>query len=409
MRLKSLLAISLSLITILTMTACKQSTSPSNSQLDKKEVVTIEVKQEKGIEMSELSGTAQAVEETTSSFESPGRIKNINVGEGSKVKAGDVLAQLDEDSYQLQVDAAEFNLRNASAALNQISNGARAQEITIAKSKLDQASATYQKAFDDLKRYEELFKAGVISLIQYEAYKTQLTIAEKDMAVAQAAYSLTTEGASKEDRDKAAATYGSVATVKDQAVLALSKTQLKSPISGTILLKYVTTSQMVAAGTPVFKIANIDSLKVVLSVPDYEISKWKVGEKVTAKLYETSKDGTVTKILPSISQETGTVGVEVIIDNKLNDWLPGQVITCVHKIEGKDAIFVPIAAVISDGTTQSYLFVVDGEKVVKTSINPGKIQADKLEIISGLKPGDKVVTEGANRLFDQDTIKIVRG
>lgn len=406
MSVKGIVSISLCLVIILTMTACKQ----SNSQSDKiKEVVTIEIKQEKDIETSELSGTLRAVEETTSSFEVPGRIKNMNVTEGSKVNVGDVLAELDEESYKLQLNMAESNVMNASATLNQVSNGARAQDITIAKSKLDQASAVYKKASDDFKRNEELLKAGVISQSQYETFKTQLTIAEEDMVSAQAAYSLTTEGARKEERDQAAAAYGSVVASKDQAALSLSKTQMKSPISGTIISKYITKDQVVAAGTPVFSIANIESLKVVLPVPDYEISKWKIGDKVTVKLYGASKDGTVTKILPSISQGTGTVGVEVSIDNKQNDWRPGQVVTCVHTVEGKDAIYVPVDAVISNGNSDPYVFVVNGDKALKTPVKPGKLKGDKIEISSGLKPGVKVVVKGANRLFDNDKIKMNGG
>lgn len=103
---------------ILTLTACKQ---PSSQLEEIKEVAAIEVKQEKEIEVSESSGTLQVVEETTSSFEIPGRIKSIKVAEGTKVNVGDVLAELDAEDYQLQVNMADSNLKRASAALELIS------------------------------------------------------------------------------------------------------------------------------------------------------------------------------------------------------------------------------------------------------------------------------------------------
>lgn len=360
MRVKSILSISLCLVTILTMTACKQSNfqKQSDSQLDGiKEVEAIVVKQEKEAEVSEFSGTLQAVDETTASFEIPGRIKAINVEEGSKVNLGDNLAELDAESYSLQVN--------------------------ISKATLEKANANYQKNLVDFNRYDELYKSGGISLSQLETIKTQLTASEKDLESAQTAYTI--------------------------AALSLSKSNLKSPISGTVISKLVSEGQMTNAGSPLFKIVNIDRLKVVLQVPDYEISSWKDGDKIPVSLYGTTKEGTVSKILPSVSQGTGTIGVELMIDNTQKDWFAGQVVTCTLKTEGKDAILVPIEAVISDGTTNSYVFVVDGDKVVKTSVTPGKIQADRLEICSGLKPGDKVVTKGTERLFDKDKIKLVEG
>ena len=404
MRVKSILVIPMCLLTILTLTACKQ----SNSQVEGiKEVAAIEVKQENEIEISKFSGTLQVVEETTSSFEVPGRIKNINVTEGTKVNVGDVLAELDNESYQLQVNMADSNLKKAAAALDLISKGAREQEILISKSKLDQATAVYQKALTDCKRWEELYKSGGIALTQYESIETQLTIAEKDMISAQQAYSLTTEGARKEDRDQVSAAYASAVASKDQATLALSKTQLKSTISGTVIAKYITASQLINVGTPVFKIGNIESLKVVLAVPDSEISNWKIGDKVTATLYGNSKEGTVTKISPSINEGTATIGVEVKIANEQNDWLPGQVITCSHAIDGKAAIYIPVASVIKNGNENPYIFIADNDIAVKKFVTLGKIQNDKLEIASGLKPGDQVVIKGAERLFDKDKIKIV--
>ncbi|MHB8073363.1 efflux RND transporter periplasmic adaptor subunit [Desulfosporosinus fructosivorans] len=406
MRAKSILASSLCLIMILTLTACKQ---PSSQLEEIKEVAAIEVKQEKEIEVSESSGTLQVVEETTSSFEIPGRIKSIKVAEGTKVNLGDVLAELDSEDYQLQVNMADSNLKRAAAALDLISMGAREQEIVISKSKLDQATAVYQKALTDSKRWEELYKSGGIALTEYESIKTQLTIAEKDMTSAQQAYSMTTEGARKEDRDQVSAGYAAAVASKDQATLALSKTQLKSAISGTVIAKYITASQLINVGTPVFKIGNIESLKVVLSVPDYEISNWQIGDKVTATLYGNSKEGIVTKKSPSINEGTATIGVEVTIDNQQNDWLPGQVITCSHAIDGKDAIYIPVASVVKTGNENPYIFIVDNDTAVKRFVTLGKIQNDKLEISSGLEPGDKVVIKGAERLFDNDKIKIVGG
>lgn len=279
------------------------------------------------------------------------------MAEGSNVNAGDILADLDQESYRLQVNIADAGGNKASVA--------------------------YQQVLGDCKRYEELYKAGAIALSQYETIKTQLAVAEQDM--------------------------NSAAAAREQATLALTNTQLKAPISGAILSKYVTAGQLIGAGTPAYQIGNLKNLKAILPVPDYEVAKWKVGDKVTVKLYENTKEGTITKIFPSTSQGTGTVSVEVNVDNKQKDWLPGQIITCVHTVEAKDAIYVPVDAVLSKGNSEPYVFVANGDKAVKTPVKQGKLKGDKIEISSGLSLGDKVVVKGANRLFDHDTIKTIEG
>lgn len=354
MRVKNLILITLCLTIGLTGIGCKQINPELESVPEVKEVEIMEVFQEKDVNESLFSGTLQALDETGVSFEVSGLIKAMHVDVGDQVNLDDNLAELVDESYSLQTSIADLNIEKATAA--------------------------YEKNLADFVRYSELYDANAISLSEMEAISTQLTASEKDMQSAQVACEL--------------------------ANLSLAKTRLNSPISGTLIAKLVSVGQIVNAGTPVFKIGNIERLKVVLQIPDYEISKWRVGSKIPVKFYGTIKQGTVSKIQPSVSQGTGTIGVEITIDNYQKDWYSGQLVTCTLETEEAGAIFVPVEAVISDRTDESYVFIIDGDTAVKTSITPGKLKNDRLEICSGLKPGDKVVVKGADRLFDRDKVQI---
>ncbi len=407
MRRKTSVALIVFLALLMT-TACSQKDG-GKSMVEAKSVQTATVKTEQAERISELSSTLQPSEEATVSFEVSGRITEMNKNEGDQVKAGDVLASIDASAYSLQVEQADTTIAQTSASLEKVTKGAREEEIAQVKVQLDKAKIGFEKAQDDFAKFSKLYKESAISQNDYDNAKRQLELAQKDMDNAQQAYSLTVQGARQEDRQMQKSTYDQAVIAKQQAALTLNKTQLKAPLTGTIIAKLGSAGQLTSTGTPVYRIGNVDTLKVVLPVPDYEIPAWKVGEKVALSLYEHTREATVTKIYPSTNQSTGTIGVEVSVPNQQHDWYAGQVVKASKRIESKEGIYVPVGAVINQGEPQPYVFLAVGGKAVKTSVTIGELINNKLEIRSGLKPGDEVVIKGVDRLFDGDVIEPAGG
>ena len=306
-------------------------------------------------DLAELSGTLEPIEEATVSFEVSGRVKAVNVQEGSKVKAGEILASIDSENYALQVQQAHSQSLNAETAYNQ--------------------------AATDFKRYETLYQAGALAQSDYEKAKMNMETAQNNLNSAHAA--------------------------QQQAELALSRTALKSPLTGVVLSKYLAQGQLTAAGTPAFKIGNTDKLKVSLLVPDYEISSWKIGDKTSLKLYEEAAEGEVTKIFPAVNEQTGGITAEITVNNPEHKWHAGQVVTCSHKAESQTAIYVPKEAVISHGGSAPYVFLVINEQAVKTEVTIGTIRNNLFEIKTGLQENDKLIVKGADRLSDGDQVKVL--
>jgi multidrug efflux pump subunit AcrA (membrane-fusion protein) len=396
------------IVGLLFTTACSgQEQAYDPAEVKKIEITT--VKKEQATQVSELSGTLQPLEEALVSFEVGGRVVELAKEEGDNVTAGELLARLDSSDYSLQVASAAAAVQQTAANLEKVNNGARDQEVTQARLQVEKATIAYRKAQDDFKRIERLYQENAISQNEYENAKNYLAVAEKDLQNAQQAYSLVTQGARAEDRELTRASYNQAVVSKELAASTLAKTQLRAPISGTVIAKLSSTGSLVSVGTPVYRVGNIDTLKVVLPVPDREIFAWKEGEIVAMELYGQTRNGKVVKIYPATNQGTGTIGVEVHIGNPRHDWFAGQVVKARKTIQGKEGIYVPVEAVISRGQGDAHVFLNVGGKAVKTAVSIGEINGNRLEIVSGLKEGDKLIVKGVDRLFDGDPIEAAGG
>ncbi|HHW36693.1 MAG TPA: efflux RND transporter periplasmic adaptor subunit [Bacillales bacterium] len=417
-RKRKIAAIYLSLL-LLFITGCNAERAQTSKDI--KVVATEAVQKEHGVEYSRLSGTLTSNEETLISFEIGGNIKSLQFEESQFVNLGDVLANLEQRDYELQLEKANAAIQSSNASLSaaqanleEATNGARSQERTQAVLNVERAEEAYKNATADYERMKRLFEEGAISSQALEAAKLNYINAENGYESAKLANSLVEEGVrpEKEKQIKALVNQAEAGLLnaqvsKEQAQLALEKTSLKAPFSGVITAKLASTGQLVGPGAPVYKLSQIDTLKVLLPVPDYQITDWEKGKEVTVDLYGEKKQGKVTNVFPSANQNTGTISVEVEIPNKDYKWFPGQVVKAEAKLKEQLGLFVSVEAVISTGTNNKpYVFLLKDGKAVKTKVTIGKLFGNRLEITSGLSEQDQVITKGADRLFDGDLVTV---
>ncbi len=327
------------------------------------------VKSESIDNLSELSGTLEPIEEATVSFEVSGTVNSLNVQEGSEVKIGEILANVDSQNYDLQAQQAQGAAEQAGSALSQV------------QSAYNQATISFQRS-------ETLYNAGAISKSDYENAQNSLS-------------------AAAEQKQQASAAYKQAYSAEQQAELAAAKTSLKATINGVVISKYISKGQLVSAGAPACKIGNIDKLKVSLLVPDSEISSWKKGDKISVNLYDKLAEGEVTNIFPSTNEKTGGITVEVTVDNADRKWYSGQVVTCSHKTDRTAAIYVPKEAVISNGGSSAYVFLLHNNIAVKTEVTIGTLKNNLFEIKSGIQENEMIIIKGADRLSDGDKVKVI--
>ncbi len=317
-------------------------------------VETAVVGQGKAERVSGFSGVLEAIGETAVAFEVSGRITEMRYAEGDNVTAGAVLARVDATEYSLQ--------------------------LTRARTGMEKAQVGHQQALEHFDRIKQLFEAGAVSQLDFENAQNRLKVAGEDLAEAGEALSL---------------------LEKDKSVLT-------APTGGTVLAKMADPGQVTGAGSPVYRIGQISTLKTILPVPDHEINAWKTGQTVVLELYDRERQGTVTRIFPGANRGTGTIGVEVSIPNPDRDWYPGQIVLA-GRAEVREGIYVPAAAVINRGEENPYVFVVNDGQASKRTVTIGELFGDRLEVVAGLETGETLVVKGAEKLFEGDRVEVPGG
>jgi len=318
--------------------------------IEEKRVEVMTAKYEKSILSSEVSAILQGNEKSDISFEISGRIVAMEVKEGDKISVGEILARLDA--------------------------GEHSSEVTLSATEIDKAKVKFQQAKREFIRMEELYRKQAIARSKYEEAENEFSITERDYLQAQRDYAIKTD-----------------------------KNLIKSPINGIVLANLAAVGQMVTDEVPVYRIGQVDRLKALLPVPDREIAFWHVGDTVELSLYQDTRQGKVVRVFPTTNEGTGTISVEVIVDNLKQDWRPGQVITASRPVKEKTGIFIPNEALLNCGEDRPYLFIVEEGKALKKSVTIGDMFDNRLEILEGLREGDQVVIRGADRLFDMDAVQ----
>lgn len=185
-------------------------------------------------------------------FRVPGRIADMPVEEGARVRQGDVLARLDTAPLTDALNAAEAQLGAANAELDKRRNGNRSQDIAQAEALVAQRRATLAQAKADDERRSELVKTGAVSQAVYLATRAAYLAAEAQLHAAEQSLSLQRAGWRSEDIAAASAERAAAIAQRDKAQTDLTDATLRAPSDGTILTRANEPGAIVAPGETVF-------------------------------------------------------------------------------------------------------------------------------------------------------------
>lgn len=220
-----------------------------------------------------------------------GKLKNVLVEEGDPVKRGQVLAELENNDYRAQVEAAQAEVLQKEAELRKVVNGARREERREALAVVNEAQATMKHAESEMVRRQKLFAAGVISHEEADRYAKEYDVAKARYEETVQRHALVDETAREEDRAMAEANVQNARARLDQARAMLAKTFIRSPIDGTILRKHHRTGESVSNFTttpdPIVTLGDKNLLRVRVDIDETDVSRLAVGQKVyvTADAY----------------------------------------------------------------------------------------------------------------------------
>ncbi|MFN3395909.1 MAG: efflux RND transporter periplasmic adaptor subunit [Thermodesulfovibrionales bacterium] len=253
-------------------------------------------KQEQGV--LTVSGNVE-VTEVNMGFKTSGRVVELLVEEGQKVRKGDRLAILDSAEVESQVAQHRAYLNETIARLQELKSGSRPQEIEQAEANVKYAEAELIKAKKDFERAEVLYKNDAISAQQMDTAKKVYDTAQSQHKKALEALSLVKEGPRKEDIRAAENRVKQAEAALKAVEERLKDTILYAPISGVILRKNIEPGETVAPGIPVYTIGDLENPWVKVYVKEDKLGLVKLGQKaeITTDSYPGKKyDGTVTYI-----------------------------------------------------------------------------------------------------------------
>ena len=187
---------------------------------------------------------------------------------------------------------------------------------------------------------------------------------------------------------------------------ASSKLALKSPVTGTVLERNVVEGQYVGADTPLFTVADLSRVWVLIDLYEMDMGRVHVGDRArfTADgLPGRVFDGAIDFIYPTVSSETRTLKARIVLDNRdgvLRPGMYGQVDVASRK--GAGVLLVPSEAVINTGEV-SYVFLARGDgRYEPRRVWTGRGDGDRVTVLRGLAPGDTVVAS-ASFLIDSES------
>lgn len=287
-----------------------------------------------------LSGETEALRTANVGFMVPGLVRAVNLKEGDAVDTGQVIAELDPTDYQLNVDLATAQLDRAE------------DEFARAKSMFDKKGIPA----DDFNKAE----------IAVRMARTQASMARKK----------------------------------------LGDTRLASPLTGIVARRGIEPGEQTGPGFPAFTIMQVDPLQIRVGVPESEIARLAVGQRADIRipsLKDASFSGTIRLVGIAADPASRTYTVKAEVLNSGHRLRPGMIAE-VRLENGRKvaALTIPPEAIVRDVDGVTHVFVYDAkeQRVHSQRVDVGAAYGTEVEIRSGLKADDVVVTGGQHRVRD---------
>ncbi|MFH1227868.1 MAG: efflux RND transporter periplasmic adaptor subunit [Planctomycetota bacterium] len=349
-----------------------------------------------------------------------GRIEELLVHEGVSVKKGQVIATLYKKDLEYELKKAEAELAIKQANLDRFEAGYRAEEIAQAKSEYERSLALEEVKKQVFERSKPLFESGAISKEQLENDESEYKIAKANREIAEQNYNLLKSGYRQQDIELARSEVEQAKSLKNLAESQLAYTDIKSPEDGKILEVFVTQGSFVMPEKPgIASIYDPTQIQVRVDVRQSDLAKVTLGQNVKI-ITDAQKDkpyeGTVIRIDPQANFAKDTIQVKVQVKNPDDFLHPEMTATVNFEIAGNEEssaagtqktprLFVPRNAVISEGNKQ-YVFVARNSRAYKIPIVTGGLVMDKIEAVSGLAGGERVIINNIEKLSDGEEVAI---
>lgn len=293
------------------------------------------------VERIDAVGTARANEQVTLTAPVTQRIVRLNFDDGAYVSRGQVIAVLETATQNAQ---------------------------------LAQAQARAKEANQQLDRLEALRERGFATRSAVDAQ-----VALAGQARAQAA----------------------------EARAGIADRVVRAPFGGWVSLRNISAGAVVSAGTEIVTVSDISRIKLDFAVPETLLSQVRPGQAivaVAAAYPDQPFRGTIDTVDPVLNPQTRSATVRAVLANGDRKLKPGMLLTVAIEAQARTSPAVPELALVGEGE-QSFVFTIENGKAKRIPVRTGLRQNGMVEIVEGLRPGQRVVTEGVVKIADGQTVR----
>lgn len=235
----------------------------------------------------------------------------------------------------------------------------------------EQAKAGYENAKKNYERMKSLYDSGDIAKVRLDEVETGYIVAKRNFE-----------------------------SIKQMI-------EIESPISGVIVDLFVKEGEDVGSGKPLFKVAQINRMIAKLWVTSEEQAQLRIGMKAEAKWNGDTYFGKVTEIAEAMDPQRKAFGVEVVFPNRAKELKSGATVDVSIRTLLKENAIVAPKKVVKKDEKGDYIFLEKMGQAVKRYVTTGLVNSKTIEIIEGLNPDDKLITEGYAFLEDGSKVKVV--
>jgi RND family efflux transporter MFP subunit len=253
-----------------------------------------------------------------------------------------------------------------------------------------------------------LQKEGALAQKQVDETRLQMVQAQTQLETAQQ-HLKSLNGVGRQEAIKGAQAQANAAKAHaDSLAVQLSYARVLSPINGVVADRAVNAGEMASAGMPLMSIVDISQVRAIANVPVKEAASIRVGRPARVAGPDGDIPGTVSVVSPSANPNATTVEVWVQIANPGERLKPGataRVSIIAETIQ--NTLVVPASALLNgDGGRQKVMVISNDSIAHERAVAVGVRQGDRVQILSGVQPGENVVTSGGLGLEDKAKVTI---
>jgi len=346
--------------------------------------------------------------------EAAGRIVEIYVDVGSPVKKGQELAKINDDVQLAQFAQAEaaVTVAKASIELQKVMYESAQSALLAAKAGVEAASSQQKNLAQTRTRLEKLLKEGAVSRQQFDDLMAQCDSANARLVAANADVSRANDtvmsakmtiGVRRAELVQAEANLNAIQ-------VALENTMVRAPFDGVVVARQADPGAMANPAAPLFKVEQINPVRIIASVIEKDIDQIKSGKTpvvINLDAINESYEAVADLVYPSIDAVSKTGRVEIILKNPELRIRSGMFARLSFLLN--TSVDVPIVArdALIRHNGQHFVYVIENGQAMRRQVEIGIVDEARVEIVSGLKAGEQIISRGLEFVREGSQVKIV--